>query len=77
LIQNRVKLEGNYNGDIDNFVLDTEVVTVGTPSYQLVLAFDIIDISSDDFSTCREAEEVKSARNGPTSKTHIFKDTSY
>ena len=36
-------MEGDYHGDIDNFVLQTEVVTVGTPSYQVVLAFDIID----------------------------------
>jgi hypothetical protein len=49
LIQNGVELEGDYNGDVGNFILDTEVVTVGTPSYQLVLAFDIIDVPSPTF----------------------------
>ncbi|OEU08649.1 hypothetical protein FRACYDRAFT_249545 [Fragilariopsis cylindrus CCMP1102] len=57
LIQNGVELEGDYNGNIDNFLLETEVVTEGTPSYQVVLAFDIVDIPSETYTKYQRHRE--------------------
>ena len=50
-------MEGDYRGDIDNFVLETEVVTMGTPSYQVILAFDIIDAPSETYTKYQRHRE--------------------
>jgi hypothetical protein len=52
---------------MDNFVLDTEVVTVGTPSYQLVFAFDILDIQSE---TNREYQRYRGYGSGSYIQRH-------
>ena len=71
-------MEGDYHGDVDNFVLETEILTVGTPSYQVILAFDIINVPSETYTKYQHHREGgdRSNQYGGKGRRRI-KDSSY
>ena len=71
-------MEGDYHGDVDNFVLETEILTVGTPSYQVILAFDIINVPSETYTKYQHHREGGDRSNQYGGKGRVrIKDSSY